>query len=266
MALTKQQIVAREGKLTASQVSCLMRGDKQEILNLWRLLVGDPEYKEPDLSDIWAINLGEATEALNLYWFSTKYGQVSRRGEVVCHEGWDWAACTLDGWSDTHKCPIETKHCGGFEKLETLIARYMPQIHWQMLLTGSGKCALSIIQGAREPVVEFIPFDADYAAELLKRANEFMEHVRNLTPPVVLDPVEPPVVPTKEYDMRTNNAWVSAAADWLENRLQSKKFDDATKELKGLTPNDCIRATGGGVVSRRDKAGRIRIVGETDAE
>lgn len=262
--LTEKQAAAREGKLTASQVACLMTGNKEQILNLWRLLVGDPAYVPEDLSDVWAVQLGIETEALNLEWFSRKHGPVSRRGDVMINPDFNWAACTLDGWSEKYQCPIETKHCGGFEKMTDIIARYQPQMHWQMIVTGAPQCIISVIQGAREPVVEVIPFDQEYGQVLLQRASEFMRHVHSLRPPLALDAVASPIVPTKEYDMRTNNVWVSAAADWLENRVGNTKFNDATKRLKEATPNDSKRAYGAGVVSRRNKAGSILITEESD--
>lgn len=95
--LTPEQLKARDGKLTASRVGVLMSGDEAKILSLWREMLG---LQEPeDLSGVWAVRRGEATEQLNLDWFERKTGKkVTRRGEVVVHPEHDWAACTLDGW------------------------------------------------------------------------------------------------------------------------------------------------------------------------
>ena len=256
MALTPEQIKAREGRLTASQVACLMTGDKEKILNLWRELVGDPNHVPEDLSDIWAIRLGEFTEPLNLEWFARKHGQITRQGEVVTFQ---WAACTLDGWSKKYQCPIEAKHCGGFEKSSEIIHRYMPQMHWQMMITHSKQCIISIIQGAKEPELYFVEFNNDYAADLWDRATDFMDHVWNLMPPIEMPPILPPIIPEKHYDMATNNAWTDAAIDWLQNRIGAGLFDIAERKLKEMTPDDAITASGAGVLSRRDKARRIRI-------
>ena len=261
MPLTPEQIKAREGRLTASQVACLMTGDKEKILNLWRELVGDPDYKPPSLSDIWAIRLGEVTEDLNLEWFARKHGDVFRQGEVVAL---DWASCTLDGWSEKYQCPIECKHCGGFEKSSDIIHRYMPQMHWQMIVTKSDQCILSVIQGAKEPEIWFVQFNQEYAINLWDRAMEFMNKVRNLIPPVEMLPILPPIIPEKEYDMSASNAWISAAADWLEARTANQKHKDASEAIKEMMPNDAIRAIGGGISVRRDKAGRIKIVAVND--
>ena len=61
---------------------------------------------------------------------------------------------TLDGWIDVLECPIECKHDGGREPLEVIVERYQPQMQWQMECTGADQCALSVIMGASEPVVQ----------------------------------------------------------------------------------------------------------------
>jgi hypothetical protein len=257
--LTKTQIEARDGKLTASRVACLMTGDESEILSLWREMIGDPAFVPEDLSGVWPVQLGSHTESLNLDWFERKNGVLlKRRGEVVMHKN-GWAACTLDGWFEQRSCPVECKHVGGREPLETIIARYMPQMHWQMIVTGAKECALSVIMGANEPVVEYVPFDKDYAAELWSRAGRFMECVRSLTAPVSVAPVAAPVKAEKSYDFSTNNHWCSEAVTFIGNRTAAKDFAAAEKALKSLVPSDAIRVTGGGIECRRDRANRLSI-------
>lgn len=256
--LTPEQIKNREGKLTASRCACLIEGDKEKILNLWKLLVGDPSYVEENLDDVWPVQFGSATEAINLRWFAKKHGPICREGEVVTHSN-GWAAATLDAWSVDYQCPVEAKTVGGFEKQEVIVARYMPQIIWQQIVTGTKQCAFSVIHGAREPQVEFIKYDEAYGAELWTRAERFMECVRTLTPPVTLPPLAAPVKPTREYDMSHSNSWASAAADWLLNKRAAKTFDDAAKSLREAVPPDAIRAFGHKVIAKRDKANRLKI-------
>lgn len=259
--LTQEQIEKRDGKLTASAISCLMTGDKERILELWKLLVGDPSYVPPNFADNWPVQFGSATEAINLEWFAKKHGTISRVGEVVVHQN-GYFACTLDAWSDEYDCPIECKTVGGFEKLSVVIERYQPQIQFQAALTGADKVAFSVIEGGREPKVEFIPRDQSYIAELWKRGEDFMECVKTLCPPVILDAVaEPtPMNALIEYDYSTNNAFVSAAADWLQNKLNAKKFEEAANTIKELVPKDAAKVIGGNIVVLRDRASRLKIV------
>lgn len=260
MALTEEQKRLREGKLTASAVACLMQGDRQKIMNLWLFMVGDPSYEEPDLSQVWPVRLGEATEKLNLAWYELTTGRLlTRRGEVVIHSQYDWAAATLDGWDAAIPAPIECKHVGGWEPRQTVINRYWPQCCWQMIVTGARQVELSIIEGAREPAIETILWDADYSAELWHRAEEFMRHVWDLTPPVELEPVSAPVAAVKTYDFSGRNEWASLAAAWLDSRTAAKVFSATEKELKGLVPADAARCVGHGISCSRDRAGRLSI-------
>lgn len=258
MTLTAKQIEQRDGRLTASRVACLMTGDEAKIMNLWREMVGDPEFVPEDLSGVWAVQLGSVTESLNLDWYERKTKRkLSKRGDVIQMRTADWAACTLDGWDEENGCAIECKHVGGREPLAKVIERYQPQLHWQMLVTNSRAVMLSVIEGTSEPVVEEIPFDADYAAELWRRAVQFMTCVRSLTPPVALAPVAAPVKAEKTYDMSQSNEWGHHALDWLENYPSKKKADIAEKALKSLVASDAVRCFGAGVEIRRDRAGRL---------
>ena len=111
--LTQAQLEARAGKLTGSRIACLMTADTAAIMQLYLEMIGE---KEPeDLSDIWAVQLGMATEELQVDWFQQKHGAVIRRGEVVKHVKLPWAAATLDGWCAPLDLPVEAKHVGGRE-------------------------------------------------------------------------------------------------------------------------------------------------------
>lgn len=260
MALTKEQIKAREGKLTASQVSILMNGSPEAIVNLWRNLVGDPAYVDTDLSGVWPVQLGNVTEQLQLDWYERKrHCKVTRRGEVVVMKGRDWAAATLDGWQSELGFPIECKHVNGRTPLAAVIERYLPQVHWQMLVCGTQTADMSIIEGAAEPVIETIQMDHEFAAALMKRAEAFMQSVKSLTPPIALPSVEKPVLSVKTYDMTGKNEWASYAVQWLENKPAARLAMEADKSLKTLVPIDAKKAVGHGVEIARDRAGRLSL-------
>lgn len=260
MALTERQKKAREGKLTASAVACLMDGNEERIMQLWLELTGDPSFVPPNFDDNWHVKLGECTERLNLDWFAKKYGPVIGRGKVCVHPEIAWAAATLDGWSVDHNCPIETKHLIGFTKTPEAAVKYMPQMQWQMLITDSEQCAFSPIQGGREPEVLFVPFDAKYTHELLDRATRFMEHVRNMTPPVAMPAVDAPKPPAeKTYDMRANKTWCALEKIWLENAAAAEAYDEAADALKKMMPDDAAYVSGPAMEIKRNKAGSLSL-------
>lgn len=256
--LTSAQLAARGDRLTASRVGILMSGDSDKVMRLWQEMVGAAEAE--DLSAVWPVRLGEATEALNLEWYTRRTGRaLSRHGEVVICPKADWAACTLDAFDETMGGPVDAKCVGGWEPRATVVERYTPQMIWQQLCTDSRWSALSIIEGGKEPVIEEVPFDEEYAAELWRRAEAFMACVRDLVPPMALAPVAAPVKAERIVDMRQSNAWAEHAAIWHEHRNAAKAFTGAEKELKALVAADARRAFGHGVECIRDRAGRLSI-------
>lgn len=256
--LSSEQIKARAGKLTASRVACLMLGDRDKIMQLYLEMIG--EGAPEDLSHVWPVRLGEASEALNLEWYGRKSAaEVQRRGEVVIHPRFSWAAATLDGWDDMIGCPVETKHCGGREPIEVIIDRYQPQMQWQMEVTGATECALSVIMGAAEPIIEYIARDAEYAAEMLARGRQFMDCVAAKRAPVALDPVAPPCDPTKIINMTGNNEWAFQAGVWLETKPHARNCADAEKILKAAMPAEAKKCHGHGIQITRDRAGRLSL-------
>src|SRR5262249_10314083 len=249
---------ARKGKLTASRIACLIEGDRDAIHRLWLEMTG--EVPEEDLSDVWPVQLGEATEELQLRWYGRETAQaVTRRGEGGPRGSVPGPACTLDGWDGALACPIEAKHTGGFEPVEVIIDRYQPQCHWQMECTRAKQCALSIIRGAAEPIVEYLDFDQDYADELVKRGAQFMEHVERRTPPVDMPVIPAPVDATRLIDMSGNNRWASSAAAWLATKPAHDQCRDASEILKSIMPAEAKKCFGHGVQITRDRAGRLSL-------
>lgn len=258
--LTPEQIKAREGKLTASRIGVLMNGTDSDVHDLWRELIGDPEYSATDLSNVWAVALGSFTEQLNLDWYERKRRvDVTRRGEVVLHPEYEWAAATLDGWDSNDGVPIECKHVGGREALETILARYCAQFHWQMYVTGTRYLYASIIEGANEPIVERVTYNHGYGEELVRRAEGFMAHVVNMTPPVNAPHLSAPVQAVVTYDMTGNNEFGHSAGVWKETRESAKAAKVAEAHLKALVPADAARVHGFGVEIKRDRAGRLSL-------
>lgn len=262
MALTPEQIAQRKGKLTASQVAILMRGKDEDMLNLWREVIGDEHYERPDFEHNWPVQLGVATEKLNLDWFQYKMKvNVIRRGEVITHAN-GWAACTLDGWVGINDGrPIEAKHVNGFKSFPEVLDYYYPQFTWQAMVTGADGVYASVIMGSSEPLTEFVPYNKQYSDEIMERAEAFMECVREFRPPVILPAPLPPVRP-EEYrtvDMNSDASWALAAHMWLMTKEYHDNFQDAREIIKSLVERDVGLAVGHGIKAKRDRGGKIKI-------
>jgi hypothetical protein len=257
MALSENQIKQRDNKLTASRVKVLMDGETEEITQLWREMLGMALPK--DLTWVWPVMRGSATEQINLDWYGHKTGhEITRRGEVVIGNP-DWMAATLDGWDATDNHPIECKDTGGREPASVIVSRYQAQCHWQMMVTNSKICALSIIMGGAEPIREYIHYSEPYAKELMTRAAAFMLCVETLTPPAALPIAAPPLVPVKIYQMAENDQWVRHAQVWRQCQGAAQSAKDAEKSLKALVPEDAAKAVGAGIVITRNRAGAMSL-------
>jgi hypothetical protein len=259
LLLARQKMLspARKYRLTGSRISCLMTGDAAKILRLYHEMIGKAE--EEDLSKVWAVQLGAATEPLNLDWYELRKNPLSRHGEFVVHPRYDWAGCTLDAWDDTLCCPVETKHVGGRESIETIVDRYQPQLQWQMECATANQCALSVIEGASPPIVEYIERDAAYAGEMVSRGRQFMDCVAARRPPVALPPAPVPVIVSKIYDFSGDNRWANAAVTWLMTGAAARQHIEAEKDLKEIVPEDAKKVTGYGVMITRDRARRLTL-------
>jgi putative phage-type endonuclease len=258
MSLTAEQIAKREGKLTGSRVAVLMRGDAEGILRLYMEMIGEAEPE--NLDDVWPVQLGSATEKLSLDWFERKNKRLlTQRGTVAVSEKYPWAAATLDGWDAELKCPFEAKHVGGREPLEIIIDRYQPQMQWQMMVTDADKCALSVIMGANEPIIEYIERHQPYIDQMIDRGDYFMMCVGLRKPPVELAPIAPPIEPFAEINMKGNGTWAAQADRWLQTHGAAEAAKESEKILKSLVPPEAKRCFGYGVRISRDRAGRLSL-------
>lgn len=259
MILTPEQLAKRRYSIGGSDAGKIMRG---EWADLWLEKLGRKE--SDDLSGVLAVQLGSWTEAFNAVWYQRLTGiEVINRGQECMHADNAWQTCTLDGRVNL-ACGLsvwEAKHVGGRESLETVVARYQPQIHHQMHVTGLGWAVLSILIGTDK--FEYVEVERDefYLAALLEREEEFWRHVVENIPPPDMPTVEAPVPREKlrTVDFSLNNEWASHAVDWLAHREAAKKFTTSEKGIKALMLADIGNGQGAGIQCKRDKAGKLKI-------
>ena len=260
MALTERQQLARKGKMTASRVGAVISGDPEKIYDLWLELTGDPTFVAPDYTNVWAVQLGNATEQFHLDWVQRNLGPISQRGKSFQHPKVPWALATLDGWVEDENYAIEAKHTGGFESMDVILERYMPQMHWTMFCTDTEEIAFSVIMGAKEPKPVVVRRHDGYTADLVKTATEFMGHVFNLTEPVANPYMKPPKPEfSGVVDMSGNNLWATAASRWVQNLEGHKAYEFAAKEIKEAVPPTAKEAFGHGIRVKRNAKGSLTI-------
>jgi len=249
----------RRSCIGGSDANVILSGDPEKLLRLWREKRGETEPE--DLSGSLAVMLGCWTEAFNRQWFEKLSGErVARAGESLACSKHDWRRCTLDGLVESSGAVWEAKHTSAFAKSEELLERYMPQLQHNMAVTGREKAVLSVIFGNHKYEIIEVASDWLYQLELLEAEEEFWECVQTGREPVPVTPPPPPrPIGTREVCLEGNNAWASAAVDWLQNREAAKAHAFAVASIKSLVEADVARAFGHGIEAKRSKSGAITI-------
>jgi predicted phage-related endonuclease len=250
---------ARRQFIGGSDANIILSGDPERVTELWLEKRGE---KEPaDLSAVLPVILGCWTEPFNRQWFEMLTGRhVSNTGEVkVCGVN-GWRRATLDGVIQATGTVWEAKHTSAFAKPEDVVERYMPQLQHNMAVSGYQQAALSVIFGNHKFEVFEIAADWLYQIELLEAETRFWTSVLTGEPPVAVEPPPPPrPVGTREVCFDGNNAWASAAFDWLTHRDAAKLHASACASIKNLVEQDVSRAFGHGIEAKRSKSGAITI-------
>lgn len=258
MALSKEALLERRKGIGGSDAVKIVAGD---WFALWQDKTGRTEPE--DLSGVFAVQLGIATEELNLNWYERVIGRpVTRRGEVVVSSKYPILRCTLDGFDAEAGLVIQAKHCGPWQNIGEVRARYSPQVMHELICCGCTIGVLSTIIGTSEPDLHRVDHDDFWANEYIESCRTFWGYVERDEPPPQGAPVDAPPVATDKMrvvDMTGNNAFASAAKDWLDHQAASKLFDASVKDIKSMIEPDVREATGYGIKVSRSKAGAISI-------
>jgi predicted phage-related endonuclease len=154
----------------------------------------------------------------------------------------------------------EAKHTSAFAKSEELLERYMPQLQHNMAVAGADRAVLSVIYGNHKYEMIEVASDWLYQLELLEAEEQFWECVLSGREPVLLAPPPPPrPIGTREVCFEGNNAWASAACEWLAHREAAKAHASAVTLIKSLVEQDVARAFGHGIEAKRSRSGAITI-------
>jgi len=261
--LTPEEKAERRRYVGGSEVRQIMDGN---WFPLWQIKTGKAEPE--DLSGKLPVQIGKATEELNLAWFQIKTGfNVSNMQAKLIHPTIPFMRCTLDGFVQDRNAVIDAKHTGamswktkGEKTIEEVVQDYTPQITHNAQCAGAERGIISAFFGNDRWDFGEIEIDPFYAQALEERVQEFWSYVESgKPPPDAPGRIEAPAVPTKfrEVDMKDSNSWAEHAGKWLETREASIAFDRSVKELKALVEPDVGRAWGHGVQVSRNKAGSL---------
>jgi hypothetical protein len=259
LLMPPEQVKARLEGIGGSDANIILSGDEEQVLKLWRVKRG--EVPPEDLSDVLPVMLGCWTEAFNRHWYEKVAGSyVSQVGAVLNCEERSWRRCTLDGFVSAEGAIWEAKHTSAFSKPDELLRRYMPQLQHNMAVAKSDRAILSVIFGNHRYEIFEVESDWLYQEDLLIAEARFWDCVRKGERPVAAPvPQAPRVKGVREICLEGNNAWASAAVDWLANRQAAKIHASAAASIRSLIEDDVARAFGHGIEAKRSKSGAVTI-------
>lgn len=245
-----------------------MRLMHYDWLTLYNEKVGLAEPE--DLSGKFNVQLGIHTETFHLEWLAKTEGfTLSRPSERYHHAKHPFMFAHLDGWHVEDDTLIEVKHSNGWSNAREKARFYMPQLQHMLAITDKPFAWFSVIAGNKDPEMVKVDRSEEYITELIEIEASFWWHVTNQVPPEVTPTGTQERVKSKAdrvpvdnlvaYDMASNNAWATHAADLLTNEEAAAAYEQAKKELKGLVPADASECTGHGIAIKRDKRGALRF-------
>jgi predicted phage-related endonuclease len=264
----------RIGFIGGSDLYNIMKGDWHD---LWLVKTG---RKEPDdLSNVFRVNLGVATEDFHIDWFSRHGGyplvekqkQYQQNIDGVPYKGQVDALMQTDD-SYVPNTILECKHTSSNRTIKDMLENYMPQLHLYMRLSNTHECFLSVIFGNEWGWCR-VNFDNDYWSKVHNAVIDFWEMVETqIEPPVNgvgLDKIDWSNIAIDGLvarDASQDNYFVDLAHNYVNTIDAAKDHEAVKKQLRSLI-NDNEREVYCDFLSiKRDKRGACRIAIKKEAE
>jgi predicted phage-related endonuclease len=168
----------RRGFIGGSDARIIMSPDEAALIRLWKEKRGEAEPE--DFSANLIVQLGVATEALNLTWYERNTGRVITDAQRwVRHPVHRYLAATLDGFVNDLDAVFEAKFMLPWSFSEEAAAeKHMAQLQHNMWVTNARSAVLSIITGGGKWIEMTIPADALYQHFLVTAERRFWRCVQ----------------------------------------------------------------------------------------
>ena len=279
--MSAHPMFARTSYIGASEVGKLMRGDPDEVYELWQIKteqIVEPDLTDHNQCDNWfQIGLGQVTEAYHLEALKITRPDLmvdpydQSKGPVIYSGNNDWVIrATPDAYFGNHKDGafgvLDAKHTNQFSKPEALYERYYWQMQPQMLCCDVTHALISPIYGNR--LGDLIPFDACYPDQVImvETIETFWKHVVAKTKPEVPEAKATPVMPSEFRKIKLEETNFGPDIEdlaplWIEKREAKKEWEQVDKDIKGFMPEDVNEAIGYGLKITRSKPSKSRPKG-----
>jgi hypothetical protein len=242
-----------------SDARIIMGKDERALLRLWREKRG--EAAPLDLSDVLIVQLGLVTEDLNRRWYELNSGnRIFDAQRHATHITIPYMAATLDGLVKETGAVFEAKFMLPWSFTEEGAAeKHMAQLQHNMLVAGTQKSVLSIINGGGKWIEISIAADPIYQTILIAAEKAFWRAVKTGETPALFDcePPKPRIEAVRVVDMNASNSWAEFAGLFRDTHQAHADHERARGELKVLMPEDAKEAMGHGIRAKRSKSGAI---------
>jgi predicted phage-related endonuclease len=242
-----------------SDARIIMGKDEKALLRLWKEKRG--EGAPLDLSGVLIVQLGLVTEDLNRRWYELNTGRrISDVQRHAIHKSIPWMAATLDGLVKETGAVFEAKFMLPWSFTEEGAAeKHMAQLQHNMLVAGTKKSVLSIINGGGKWIEISIEADPIYQTILIAAEKAFWRAVKTGETPALFDcePPKPRIEAIRVVDMNASNSWAEFAGLFRDTQGAHADHERAKSELKTLMPEDAKEATGHGIRAKRSKSGAV---------
>jgi predicted phage-related endonuclease len=189
-----------------SDARIIMGKDEKTLIGLWREKRG--EEAPPDLSSVLTVQLGLATEDLNRRLYELNSGhRIADVQRHAIHRTIPWMVATLDGLVEETGAVFAAKFMLPWSFSEATAAeQHMAELQHDMLVAGTKKSVLSIINGGGKWIELTIEADPIYQTILIAAEKSFWRSVKTGEPPALFhcEPPKPRIEAVRAVDIVTH--------------------------------------------------------------
>ena len=251
----------RKGFIGGSDCTKIIEG---YWLELWKVKTGrqEPESLVFNLP----VQLGRHTEDFNLKWFAVNEGKqvVAHQREFTGTVGTVPVKGTIDGAIKDERNIIEVKHTNRFYDMDKMLDRYMPQLQFYCHMAKAEGVYLSVIFGNSDWECVHVKYNEEYFNSMWGVVSDFWGYVIRDEQPVNDEATGLSRLSIALDDMETrdasrDNAFVYAAASYIQGYEKNRLFKNAEKDLKQMVGDNEREVFCDQLTVKRDKRGHLRI-------
>ena len=183
-----------QDKISSSDARAIASGDYYDLEKLWEQKI---DHLKDDLSNVFPVQLGLATEEFHTSWLNKELVRNNVIGYGHEHNlMYEQAHCVVESDSPAHPFTlastidiayteehlkrddtfigylVELKHTGEYSNLDKVIENYYPQLQHHMYVWGTHEIMISAIFGNKRQQHDIVKRDDNFLADYMERAME----------------------------------------------------------------------------------------------